>query len=75
MNDPRIIYINDAGGVSVVVPSPDYLAQYGILHIARKDVPAGKQFRIIDASQLPPRDQRSAWEVHPSELTDGVGGP
>lgn len=74
MTTQRIIYINDGGGVSVVIPAPEYVEQHGIEAVAKKDVPAGKPYKIIDASELPDRSQRNAWVVDPAVLTDGVGG-
>jgi hypothetical protein len=45
-----------------------------ILAVALKDVPAGKPFKIIDASDIPSdRSQRNAWTVDEAELTDGAG--
>lgn len=71
----KIIYNNDEGGVSIVCPTAEALAIYGIEAIAVKDVPAGKPFKIVDESYLPvTREDRAAWTVPLSELTDGVGG-
>jgi hypothetical protein len=59
----RIIYKNDEGGVSVIIPSPEALEQYGIQAIAIKDVPAGKPFKIVDTEDVPTdRTFRNAWE-------------
>ena len=69
----RIIYKNSDGGVSVIIPTPEALAIYGIDAIARKDVPAGLPYKIIDTIDLPSREQRSLWDVDPALLTDGVG--
>ena len=70
----RIIYKNDAGGVAVVIPTPEALASHTIEEIAVKDVPSGKPFKIVDASEIPTdRTFRSAWEVDETTLTDGVG--
>lgn len=70
----RIIYQTDEGGVAVIVPTPEALAEYGIEAIALKDVPAGKPFKIVDAADVPSdRTFRAAWEVDPASLTDGVG--
>lgn len=70
----RIIYRTDEGGVAVIIPSPEALELYGIQAIAIKDVPAGKPFKIIDASEIPTdRSQRNLWSVDTAELTDGVG--
>lgn len=69
-----IIYKNDEGGVSVVVPTPDALSKYSIEQIADKDVPHGSPYKIIDSTDLPAdRTFRNAWEVDEAVLTDGVG--
>lgn len=55
-----IIYPNDEGGVSIVVPAPE--CDLTIEEIAAKDVPAGKPFQIINAADLPSdRTFRNAW--------------
>ena len=69
----QIIYKNSDGGVSVITPAPDALAIYGINVIAQKDVPAGLPYKIIDATDLPSREQRALWDVDTALLTDGVG--
>ena len=70
----RIIYKNDEGGVSVIIPTPEALALYGLDAIAQKDVPTGKPYKIVDASEIPAdRSQRNAWTVADADLTDGVG--
>ena len=61
----RIIYPTDNGGVAIIVPAPEWLAQEGntIESLAEKDVPVGKPWRIIDAADVPTdRTFRSAWE-------------
>lgn len=68
-----IIYKQDNGVVSVVHPTEEALALYGIEAIAKKDVPAGKPYKIINVSELPGRDQRDQWTVDDADLTDGVG--
>jgi len=56
----RIIYPNDEGGVSIVVPAPD--CELSLEQIAGKDVPAGKPYQIVDASEVPDdRTYRNAW--------------
>ena len=70
----RIIYPNDEGGVSVLIPAPECLQEHTIEEIAAKDVPAGKPYKIVDVSEIPSdRTFRSAWEVNEADLTDGVG--
>lgn len=70
--DQRIIYQTDDGGVAVIVPAPN--CGLTIEQIALKDVPFGKPYKIIDASDIPSdRADRNAWVVDPAILTDGVG--
>ena len=70
----RIIYPNDEGGVSVIVPSPNCLKEHTIEEIAAKDVPAGKPYKIVSVDDIPSdRTFRNAWEVDVNTLTDGVG--
>jgi len=58
----RIIYNQDNGVVAVIIPSPEALETMTIEEIAAKDVPAGKPYQIIDASELPSdRTFRGAW--------------
>ena len=57
----RILYPTDEGGVAVVIPAPD--CGLTVEQIAAKDVPAGKPFKIVDASEIPAdRTFRAAWE-------------
>ena len=70
----RIIYRQPNGRVAVIYPAPEALERYGIGAIARKDVPAGHRYRIIDAADLPADASLSdAWTVRDEDLTDGVG--
>jgi len=70
----RIVYKQDNGAVSVIVPSESALAIYGIHAIAKKDVPHGKPYKIIDVSEIPTdRSQRNLWTVDDADLTDGFG--
>lgn len=69
-----IIYKQDNGVVAIIRPTAEALALYGIEAIAAKDVPAGKPYKIVDASEIPAdRSQRNAWTVDDADLTDGVG--
>ena len=59
----RIIYPNDNGGVSILIPTEEYLAEHTIEELAAKDVPAGKPYKIVDGSDIPlDRTFRNAWE-------------
>lgn len=60
MNE-RIIYPNEEGGVSIIIPAPE--CGLTIEEIAAKDVPAGKPYKIVDVSDIPSdRTFRNAWE-------------
>lgn len=68
MNNLRIIYPTDEGGVAVLIPAPEWLAQEGntLEALAAKDVPAGKPWKIVDAADIPTdRTFRAAWEYTP----------
>jgi hypothetical protein len=69
----RIIYQNDDGGVSVIVPTASALETMTIEDIALKDVPAGKPFKIVAIEDIPSdRTFRNAWEADMSS-PDGTG--
>lgn len=58
MENQRIIFPNDEGGVSIVVPAPG-----AALEDVLKDVPAGKPYKIVDVADIPTdRTFRNAWE-------------
>ncbi len=70
----RIIYKQDDGSVAVIIPAPEALSKYTIFQIAEKDVPTGRPYRIVNASEIPTdRSQRNAWTVNDADLTSGVG--
>lgn len=59
----RIIYPTDDGGVAIVIPAPEALETMTIEEIAAKDVPAGKEFKIVLVDDIPSdRTFRDAWE-------------
>jgi hypothetical protein len=59
----RIIYPNNDGGVSILIPSEEYIAKHTIEELAAKDVPAGKPYKIVDVADIPTdRTFRNAWE-------------
>lgn len=67
----RIIYLNNDGNVAIITPANCGLT---IEQLALKDVPFGKPFKIINASDLPAdRTSRNAWTVDAADLTDGIG--
>jgi len=58
----RIIYTNDEGGMSIVVPSSSW--EGSMQELAEKVVPKGIKYEIIDSSEIPAdREFRNAWEL------------
>jgi hypothetical protein len=68
-----IIYKQDNGIPAVMMPTQEALAKYGIHAIAKKDVPAGKPYAIVEASSLPQNVPQEAWVIEDADLKDGVG--
>ncbi len=61
----RIIYPTDDGGVDIVIPAPEWLAQEGntMEVLAKMRVPEDKPYKIVDVSDIPTdRTFRNAWE-------------
>jgi hypothetical protein len=69
MEEKAIIYPRKDGGICILWPAP----QYPIEEIAKKDVPVGLPYKIINASELP-QDQafRDAWTAD-FNSPDGYG--
>jgi hypothetical protein len=58
MNNQKIIYQNESGGVSVIIPT----GELPIEEIAKKDVPVGVSYEIVDSLAIPSdRYFRDAW--------------
>ena len=74
MNKMKIIYKNESGGVSILHPTDEALSFMTIDEIAKKDVPTGIKYKIVEDSEVPTdRTFRDAWTVDEATLTDGVG--
>ncbi len=59
----RIIYPNENGGIAILIPTSEYLAEHTIEELAAKDVPTGKPYKIVDVADIPTdRTFRDAWE-------------
>ena len=77
----KIVYSQDNGIAAVIIPcgegveiNPATGKPFTIDEIAKKDVPTGKKYKIIEDSDVPTdRSFRNAWTVDESNLTDGVG--
>jgi len=69
--DKRIIYKNTDGTIAIIIPANCGLT---VEQIAKKDVPTGLKYKIVDVSEIPSdREFRNAWTIDEAELTDGVG--
>lgn len=68
----KIIYKQENGILSIITPVESDLMT--IEDIAKKDVPTGLPYKIIEDTDLPSsREFRNAWTIDDAELTDGVG--
>jgi hypothetical protein len=66
-----IIYNNTIGSVSILMPTIE--SGLTVEEVARKDVPAGVPYKIIDVADIPTdRTFRNAWECVIDE-PDGYG--
>ena len=67
----RIIYKNTDESIAIIIPADCGLT---IEQIAKKDVPTGLKYKIVDVSDISSdREFRNAWTIDDAELTDGVG--
>ena len=74
MNDTEcVLFIQDNGVPAVMFAAPEALKTCSLIEIALSDVPFGKPFKIVKASELPWDKPQEEWEIDPSTLTDGVG--
>ena len=67
----RILYENADGGLSILMPT----GEISVEETARKDVPAGKPYIIVEDDVVPTdRSFRDAWETDFSNPTGyGIG--
>ncbi len=64
----RIIYASDSGGINVIIPAEELSFE----DVCKKDVPAGKSYIVVDVTELPDGNFRSAWRADFSS-PDGTG--
>ena len=58
----KIVYTKDDGTLAIVIPTPEALDKMTIEEIAIKDVPTGKEYHIVEDSEIPlDRTFRDAW--------------
>ena len=66
----RIIYSTNEGGVAVIIPT----GELSVEATAKKDVPTGTAYWIVDVSEIPSdRNDRDAWELVDMPEPDGYG--
>jgi hypothetical protein len=60
MQDKRVIYPTDDGGVAVIVPAPGVTLEQVL-----QAVPAGRTYKLVEATDIPEdRTFRNAWEYN-----------
>ena len=60
VSDKRLIYQNDEGGISIVIPMDE--SGLTLEEIKEKDCPSGKTVYTVDKSEIPTdRSFRDAW--------------
>lgn len=70
----KIIYKDNDNNLVIITPTQKGLSKMTIDEIARKDVPTGLPYKIIEDTELPiEKEFRNAWTINDTELTDGVG--
>jgi hypothetical protein len=59
--------------ISVLIPTQEALEKFSIMFIAKKDIPKGLPFKIVNYKDLPWHIPQEAWEIEDKYLTDGFG--
>lgn len=69
----RIIYKHETG-IAIITPAPEALTFMSLEDIAKKDVPTGVKYWIVEDSEVPEdRTFRNAWLYEEDREADGVG--
>jgi len=80
--EKKIVFKTKDGGVAVITAAPQQLAAinpdtgqlWTYEDIAKKDVPTGYKYKIVDVTDVSAdRSFREAWTVEETDLTDGTG--
>ncbi len=67
----RIIYQDDDGGISVYIPSP--YSKTPLAEQVKRHVPQDRPLNIVNASDLPERDEfRGAWVPRDGDIKKGI---
>lgn len=67
-----IIYIQETGIPAFILPTPEGLQQFTLEQICQKDVPAGKNYKIVDVEKLPLSVPQHRWIISESDLDNQV---
>ena len=65
----RIIYKKADGNIVLLSPNP----ALEIVEVAKKDVPSGVKYKIVENEDLPDMHWLGAWEYDFDNDSDGVG--
>lgn len=70
-----IVYKKQDGGIALVIPTMEGLENFSLLDLAKKDVPLGRPFKIVDKTDLPSLEDTfiETWEIDDADLDDGIG--
>ena len=80
--EKKIVFRTKEGGVAVITTAvdvnteinPDTGQLWIYEDIAKKDVPTGYKYKIVDVTDVSAdRSFRNAWTVDEADLTDGIG--
>lgn len=68
----KIVFKNKDGTVGIITPTKEILRKLTIEHVAKKDVPAGLPWRIVQDHHIPQdREFRDAWtDDYPTHTID-----
>ena len=63
----RVIFENQDKSIGILIPTQECIDIFGIEAIAKKDVPSGLPYWIVEDVHIPePRTFRNAWEIDES---------
>lgn len=70
----RIVFENQDKTIGILIPTQQALNIYGIEAIAKKDVPAGLPYWIVEDSEIPTdRTDRDSWAMDTDIEPHGYG--
>ena len=69
----KIVYQTETG-IAIIHPTPEALGMMSIEEIAKKDVPTGTPFWIVEDNEIPEdRTFRNSWYFEEDREPDGIG--